>query len=263
MTGAESMIHAAVCCHMGRYRYNNEDNFYLDGRWKPLELTNENWLEARSVLRPALFAVFDGMGGEQHGETAAYLAASWIHRYRKTFLTATDLEQVGGEKIAELCRMMWRACEEQRIQMGSTMAVAALRNDGLYLFGLGDSRIYLLNAGVFTQITEDHTLAAEAEHIGLTGERARLFSNSRSHQLTQYFGMDCSEFDAAPCRGYRPLHPGMKLLLCSDGLSDALEEGEIANLLAREEPTEAAQSLVDLALDKGGKDNITAMVLAV
>lgn len=257
------MVHAAVYCHMGRGRKNNEDNFYLNGFWKPQERTNQNCLEGKSVPPPALFAVLDGMGGEQYGEVASATAAALLHKHRDVFLTGPDPEDAGAERISQLSRALWKSCKESGYRMGTTLAVAAIRDHALYLFGLGDSRIYLLENGKLTQATQDHTVAAETAYNTLSGERARSSKDAHSNQLTQYFGMDCSEYDAAPCHGHYPLRQGMKILLCSDGLYNTLEEVEMADLLAQSIPVVAVQRLVDLALDRGAKDNITAMILAI
>lgn len=256
------MVYAAVYCHIGRGRKNNEDNFYLNGIWKSREQANRNRLEDTSVPQPALFAVLDGMGGEQYGEVASATAASLLHEHRDVFLTGPDPENVGTERISQLSRAMWQSYKESGYRMGTTLAAAAIRDREVYLFGLGDSRIYLLENGKLIQATRDHTVAAETAYRTLSGERAHASQNVYSNQLTQYFGMDCSEYDAAPCHSCYPLRQGMKILLCSDGLYNTLKESEMARLI-QSIPMVAVQRLVDSALDRGAKDNITAMVLAI
>ena len=257
------MVHAAVYCHMGRGRKNNEDNFYLNGLWKPRERANKNRLEDTSVPQPALFAVLDGMGGEQYGEVASATAAALLHEHRDAFLTGPDPENVGAERISQLSRAMWQSYKESGYRIGTTLAAAAIREHEMYLFGLGDSRIYLLENGKLTQATQDHTVAAETAYRALPGEQAHVSKPVLSNQLTQYFGMDCSEYDAAPCHSHYALLSDMKILLCSDGLYNILEETEMADILNRSIPVVAVQRLVDSALDRGVKDNITAMVLAI
>ena len=256
------MIHAAVYCHMGRGRKNNEDNFYLNGLWKPQEWANQNRVEIKSVPQPALFAVLDGMGGEQYGEVASATAAALLHEHRDVFLTGPAPENTGAERISQLSGTLWRSYKESGCRMGTTLAAAAIRERELYLFGLGDSRIYLLENGKLTQATQDHTVAAEMAYNTLSVEQAHSFKNAHSNQLTQYFGMDCSEYDAAPCHSHYPLRSGMKSLLCSDGLYNILEETEMADILTKSIPVVAVQRLIDLALYRDVKDNITAMVLA-
>ena len=252
------MVHAAVCCHIGRLRKNNEDNFYLSGIWKPREQANQNWLKEDIIPQPALFAVLDGMGGEQYGEVASATAAALLHKYRDSFLTGSDPERIGAETISQLSRALWKGCKEAGYRIGTTLVAAAVWQQDLYLFGLGDSRIYLLENGILTQATQDHTVAAETTYNLFP---AHSFEDICSNQLTQYFGMDCSEYDAAPCHSHHSLHPGMKVLLCSDGLYNTMDESEMATFLEQSTPLTAVQHLVDVALDRGAKDNVTAMVL--
>ena len=263
MSGAETQIHAAVYCHKGQYRQNNEDNFYLNGIWKPADRLNRDVLETRDASQPALFAVCDGMGGEQDGEVAALLAVTWLHRAREVFLSGAEPEQQGARHISLLSHALFHACLERGKRMGSTLAAAVLRGGRLYVFGLGDSRIYLLSGRTLRRLTEDHTVAAEMEQFGVSGPGGAAASDSHSHQLTQYFGMDDSEYDASPCHSSLPLEQGMRLLLCSDGLSGVVDEMTIAELLGRGAPEQTAKALVNCALEAGGRDNITAMVLAV
>lgn len=262
MTGCNGTLSAAVCCHRGRLRQKNEDNYYFNGTWKAPEQLNENRLEHTTTAQPALFAVCDGMGGHQQGELAALVAVSWLHQSRQAFLAGEQPEE-GVRSLIHMSRRFWRACQEQGRQMGSTIAAAAVQDNTLRIYGLGDSRVYRLAKGQLRQLTQDHTMAAEAWAIGLTGGKMPPSSDPRSHQLTQYFGMDCGEYDPAPCYGQCALAPGQRVLLCSDGLSDSLEHTQMGALLGRGTPKEAAWALVNAALEQGGRDNLTALVLEV
>ena len=263
MTGHSRRLEAAVYCHLGGGRSNNEDNYYLNGAWKSPERQDQNCAQACSALPPALFAVCDGMGGAQHGEVASRLAVSWLHRCRTDFLEGAQPETSGVDTLVRLSRKFWRVCRERGVHMGSTVAALAVCREQAYAFGLGDSRIYLLDQSGLCQLTQDHTLAAEAEWIGLTGGARLPATDPRSHQLTQYFGMDCFEYDPSPCCRAVPLHPGQRFLLCSDGLSDCLDGERLLPLLARGTPSQSAHSLVTAALEQGAADNITAMVLQI
>ena len=252
-----------MCCHIGGGRGNNEDNYYLDGTWKHLENKDRNQLLSDSRNQPALFAVCDGMGGQQYGEMASLVAVSWIHESRDAFLRGAQPEKEGSAILSRLSKQLWQFCQERKYRMGSTIVIAAIRENGIYTYGLGDSRIYLLEAGKLQQLTQDHTVAAEAELMGLTDGQPLSPSDPRSHQLTQYFGMDCGEYDPAPSCAYRRLQQGQRILLCSDGLSDCLNNDQLTLALACESPLESVQQLVNMALERGGTDNITAMVLKV
>lgn len=260
MTGCKGTIGAAVCCHMGRLRPNNEDNYYFNGMWKPSERLNENQAASQTVPQPALFAVCDGMGGHQRGELAALLAVSWLHQSRLAFLSGKQPEG-GISALVQMARHFSQTCREQGCQMGSTFAAAAVRENTLTVYSLGDSRIYCWSEKGMEQLTQDHTIAAEVWALGLTGGVMPPPSDPRSHQLTQYLGMDCEEYDPAPCARQITLRPGQRVLLCSDGLSDSLEGAQLEALLGRGTPGETAQALVCAALEAGGRDNITALVL--
>ena len=245
---------------MGRLRQNNEDNYYFNGFWKPSEQLNENQFQFQTVSQPALFAVCDGMGGHQRGELAAFLAVSWLHQSRPAFLSGKQPEE-GISALVQMARHFSRTCREQGCQMGSTIAAAAIQENTLTVYSLGDSRIYWWSEHGVEQLTQDHTIAAEAWVLGLTGGIMPPPSDPRSHQLTQYLGMDCEEYDPAPYTRQISLIPGQRVLLCSDGLSDSLELGQLEVLLGRGTPRETAQDLVHAALEVGGRDNLTALVL--
>lgn len=263
MTGHSFAVAAAVYCHIGGNRSNNEDNYYLNGIWKKLEFQNCNCRQVCSAVQPALFAVCDGMGGQQHGEVASLLAVSWLHQYRADFLSGPQPKADGTGRLVRMSQQLWEACQTRGIHMGSTVVAAALREDSAYLYGLGDSRAYLMDETGLQQLTQDHTMAAEAEYIGLTGGRSLPATDPRSHQLTQYFGMDCREYDPTPCCCRVPLRMGQRFLLCSDGLSDSLSPQLLGMALGYSTPADSARALVATALEQGAADNITAIVLEI
>ena len=263
MIGHNRKITSAVCCHLGCRRSNNEDNYYLDGMWKPREYQDQNREESGVSHPPALFAICDGMGGAQQGEGASRLAVSWLHQCRADFLECDRPDRQGIHALLRLNRKLVRTCREQGVQMGSTVAALAVCRDTVYAFGLGDSRVYLLDSDGLSQLTQDHTLAAEAERLGLTGGKPLPAGSPLSHQLTQYLGMDALDFDPSPCCCDLPLQPGQRFLLCSDGLSGYLDSGQMARLLGMGHPFESAHALVAAALEQGAADNITALVLKI
>lgn len=262
MSGFEHRIWAAVYCHIGGGRSSNEDNYYLDGVWKSLNEQNQNQLLNCSREQPSLFAVCDGMGGQQYGEIASLMAVSLLHRNRNSFLYGDKPAKRGSQLLSQLSRQLWESCQELRCHMGSTIALAMIRENMLYAYGLGDSRIYLMYAGNIQKLTQDHTMAAEAEFMGLRNSPVWP-SDPRNHQLTQYFGMDCSEYDAEPSYTSIELKRGQRVLLCSDGLSGYLDDIQLALALECGTPLENVQALVNMALECGAVDNITAMVLEI
>lgn len=133
--------------------------------------------------------------------------------------------------------------------MGTTAAMLAFGEDMIYGCNLGDSRIYRSSCEKFGQISEDHTLG-------------RHFLGKAP--LTQYLGMQEEDLKLAPSLTSYPVAEGDRYLICSDGITDMLSDGEIADIFTREIPVEeTVQVLVERALKKGGRDNITVILCEV
>ena len=160
----------------------------------------------------------------------------------------------GEQFLLEACEKMNQAvCDygtENRIDsMGTTAAMLAFGEDMIYGCNLGDSRIYRSNCEKFGQISEDHTLG-------------RHFLGKAP--LTQYLGMQEEDLKLAPSLTSYPVVEGDRYLICSDGITDMLSDGEIADIFTREIPVEeTVQVLVERALKKGGRDNITVILCEV
>ena len=137
--------------------------------------------------------------------------------------------------------------------MGSTVAGYYLLDDRFWVCNMGDSKCYLYRDGVLAQMSEDHTDEAEMQKIGITG---------RKPMLTQYFGIDPNEMVLEPHIQSGYILSGDQLLICSDGLTDMVPEEEIKAILETSaDPSLAVNKLVNAALDGGGKDNITVIVI--
>ena len=139
---------------------------------------------------------------------------------------------------------------ENRIDsMGTTAAMLAFGDDIIYGCNLGDSRIYRSSSGKFGQISEDHILG-------------RHFLGKAP--LTQYLGMKEEDLQLVPSVSGYPIIEGDRYLICSDGITDMLSDGEIADIFTREISTEeTVQVLVERALKKGGRDNITVILCEI
>lgn len=229
-----------VATDVGRVRQANEDAVLADD---------------------AVFAVADGMGGHRGGEIASQLAVDTL---RDTFtVPSTDalVESVQDANDA----LFDRAGDDPDLQgMGTTLcAMALVDGDGRDLIGVvnvGDSRLYLLNDGELRQITEDHSLVATLERQGrLT--RAEAAVHPQRNILTRALGIDSKvmvdSWEVLPVAGDR-------YLICSDGLFNELDDARIAATLRKlADPGEAARELVRLALEAGGRDNVTCVVVDV
>jgi serine/threonine protein phosphatase PrpC len=213
-----------------------------------------------------LAAVADGMGGHLGGEVAARIAVEHLlDAYRRDRTTDGLIAAV----VAANSAVYSRSKSDRNLRgMGTTLTAAAFMGDKpdgkaqLALVNVGDSRGYLLDRAErrVHKLTEDHSVVEEMVRSGeLTTEEAAV--HPHRHILTRALGIepsiepDCWELD---------LEPGSRLLLCSDGLTNELDEQEIANVLLDEADAEkAASELVRLALYRGGIDNVTVVVLDV
>ena len=247
-------IEYAYTCHIGKIRNNNEDNFWCCG--DSLEAQNQGMSHIRSGYMKQseypLLAVFDGMGGESCGEMAAFLAAEACGEH---FKTAKDgIRNDPEEFLNEICESMNQAiCDYGRTNkinsMGTTAALLAFAEDAVYSCNLGDSRIYKSDREKFYQISQDHVLGRS-----LFGKAA----------LEQYLGMEEENLQLEPSISRQEIKIGDRFLLCSDGITDMLSDGEIADILSRDIPVAiTVEILVDRALKKGGRDNITVVLCEI
>lgn len=249
------LIEAACGCSTGKVRSNNEDNFYFAGQC--LDTEHDGLKETLRMETPVgagvLLSVFDGMGGENFGEVASFAAA---HRLRQMMQEKKKPADLFGsprkylEKVAgSLNDAVVAAARELRTsRMGTTMAGLYLCRYGAYGVNIGDSRIYRLHDGVLTQLSVDHV------------ER----STRKKAPLTQHLGIDPEEMTIEPWIVKTKPRKGDMYLLCSDGLTDLLADEEIACVMDAAENTPlCAERLIRLALERGGRDNITVIVCKV
>lgn len=247
-------INYAYACHTGKVRANNEDNFWCCGQLLPAENHGIEGVRTGSVIRDDLpvLSVFDGMGGESYGEMASYLAAEAFDRYyheRKKKLKRNPkkfLEDACRNMNAEICRY---GSERKIHSMGTTMAMMAFGQKFIYACNLGDSRIYRIKEGQITQISTDHVLGQ-----GLFGKAP----------LTQYLGVEEESMALEPSIVKEEYQAEERYLVCSDGLTDMLSDGEIAEMILSESPVEqVTEMLMEKAMEKGGRDNTTVILCEV
>ena len=241
---------------IGKKRANNEDSYLIDGAIK-------------------LFVVADGMGGHADGATASALA---IHTIRAVVQREFDLLDTLTDATSahlEVGKMLeysvhaandaiQAVAKENPLKSGmGTTVVALLIHEGHgYLAYVGDSRIYLHRHGVVYQLTDDHSILNELLRQGrVTKENfsdspfAR-FKNALARAVGPEPMVDVDTLDFE-------LVPGDTILMCSDGLHEYTEEAELVTLLVERDARALAEKLVALANDRGGKDNITALIVAV
>lgn len=205
------------------------------------------------VVKPPLFAIADGMGGAQAGEVASALAADALRELPKG-AKLTDVIQEANRRVHD------RASTDAATSgMGTTITAAVVEDDGTITFGhVGDSRAYLLRDDRLEQITNDHSLVAELVRRGELSPAEAEVHPQRS-VITRALGtdpdIDVDTFAVEP-------QAGDLYLICSDGLSDMVDGGDIEVILRthRNNLDEAARALIQAANRAGGEDNITAVL---
>jgi len=250
------------CTDVGRRRALNEDSFLVDDDL-------------------GLYVVADGMGGHSAGEIASREAIETLHnmvRRERNALTAMEdvpkcPEPPGGSRRPIAMRRALRILESavqhatymvfalaendpERRGMGTTLSVLFLRGDFALTAQVGDSRVYRVRGGVAEQITEDHTLIAWQLKQGLITEDEAKKSQQKNVITRAVGSRDYVQVDT----NCVAVEEGDAFLLCSDGLHSYLEPREIAGLMAKG-PEAATRSLVDLANERGGRDNITTVAV--
>jgi serine/threonine protein phosphatase PrpC len=200
-----------------------------------------------------LYAVADGMGGHRAGEVAS---ATAIEALKTAYLGGQRLDQaVSAANTAVLAK----AAEDASFRgMGTTLTAIALHDSTAELGHVGDSRAYLMRGGAVTQVTEDHSLVEQLVREGrLSPEEAQ--HHPQRAIITRALGVDSD----VTVDTYRiDLKPGDRLMICSDGLTNMLSDDTIAQTLRRHaDPQQAADTLVDMANQAGGDDNITVILL--
>jgi serine/threonine protein phosphatase PrpC len=232
-------VNIGFATHPGRKRRHNEDSY---------------------VVEPPMFAVADGMGGAKAGEVASGLAAAALKEAGTDGMSGEDRVT---QLIQEANRRVFRRANEDREAsgMGTTMTVALVEN-GRVVFGhVGDSRGYLIRGGSIEQLTDDHSLVAELVRSGrLTPEEAE--AHPQRSVITRAVGtepdVDVDTFTIEP-------EDGDLFLICSDGLTDMVDDGTIIDAIERhrDDLDEAAKALVGAANRVGGEDNITVLLVEV
>ena len=258
---------------LGKVRLNNEDHYLIVRLGRSFQTLMTN-LPAGSV--PDQFdeiayamVVADGMGGMAAGETASSLA---INTLVSLVLNASNwIMRIGEGEAEEVMRrnverfrlaneaLIEKAASDQRLSgMGTTLTMAVSVGTNLFIAHIGDSRAYLYRQGELHKLTNDHTVAQKMIDAGLITSEDEVVRDFR-HFLTQAIGMHKGPFK--PEVQLLQLAGGDQLLLCSDGLTEPVNDEKIAAVLQKENSAAGAcQTLVDLALEQGGPDNITVTV---
>ena len=243
-------IECWYACHRGLRRKINQDNVYISGKVKTVlcprieEIHNENVEDAGA----SVFAVFDGMGGEEAGEMASYLCAD--------YMSQCDFNSEREDLLEKFCydanRIVVEYADDNGIfSMGTTAAIIRVDNNVIEACNLGDSRIFRINDNNIELLSVDHT-------IGL--------DKAKKTPLYQYIGIPENETLLQPHIVKKKYYKNDFYLICSDGLSDYVSDIKIKDIV--EECTESkkggrgiADKLLQEALASGGKDNISLILI--
>ena len=233
----------------GNFRECNEDNYLADsdGRY---------------------FIVADGMGGQAAGEKASEMAVQLVSQKLNELIdfnrslpeqVTSGIDQAVRHTNAEI--IMTGQLNPDLYRMGTTIALVVVVGHTAYIAGVGDSRVYSMHGSTFEQLTKDHSISQALLDSGNLSEEAAATHRYRN-QLYQYLGTlgRRIEMETRQCS----LDSGDRFILCSDGVTDGVDDDTLATLLhENDEPQQTAQAIVHAAQSGGSKDNITCIVLHV
>ncbi len=231
-------LHSFAVTDRGTVRPHNEDTF----------------VDAPEL---GLFAVADGAGGHAAGELASGMLAEALSALSANLAPPEALAQIRLAVLAVHTALQAEAARRGDSMIASTLVVLLIRSGHFAALWAGDSRIYLLRAGALSQVTRDHSLVQVLLDQGaITPEQA--LTHPQANVITRAIGApdDNGELD----KTIGPAKPGDIYLLCSDGLTKVLDDNAIAQLMVTPDP---AQALIQAALARGARDNVTAVVVCV
>lgn len=259
---AEWQITAAARTRKGRLNVENKDCFFLNGKTLPPESSGHGgrlvWEGGENFQ---LYAVCDGIGGDEAGSWASLEALRALSALRETYPAGIT----EGELLFALGRLtdrLYRLSEGQSSPMGVTLAMCLWLDGRVRIVNIGNSRVYRLRKGKLTQLSMDHTEVQQMVDLGImTPYQAQV--SPRRHVISQYVGLNSMD------RAFQPYispmleaRPKDSYLLCSDGLTDMVESEAIRHTLLRaKDAAQAVDMLVQQAFDNGGMDNATALYL--
>ena len=225
---------------------------------------------------PVILAlVADGVGGQNAGEKAASIAVDLIPDYFEKYEGSNLLKGLENALLAANQEVIRQSeLNPAWAGMACTCAAAVLAGKRLFIANLGDSRIYLRRSGNLIQISRDHTWESETRQLGYGQQAGEKQKNQRSHIITRYLGSpippkvdvglylreDESTRIAVKNQGLE-LGKDDRILICSDGLTDMVTDEEIHDIMAIHPANQLVEKLTTAALNKGGQDNITMVIV--
>ena len=249
------VLETAAITDVGKKRKSNEDSYYLDDEMQ-------------------LYVVADGMGGHKAGEVASKLLVETVQGYMRRFSSEArdddELDDPDENLSPNANRLLSSVYLANRVVnqfahsklsysgMGTTVSALAFTNERFIAVNVGDSPIYRVREGKIDVISVMHTV--EAEQALLDPEGKSRLGKQFSHMLTRAIGTkENVEADATE----DAVHKDDLFVISSDGLSDKVKAEEIQEVVAKAKPDKACRQLVNMALDRGGDDNITMIIIRV
>ena len=268
-------IDVSALSHTGHHRANNEDHYLVVRLGRTLQTVSTSLppgdVPERTEEVNHVMIVADGMGGHRAGEIASRMAITtlvglaldvpdWI--FRMDDAHAQEIERRSRSRVQEVDAMLVESGQRDRslTGMGTTLTAARSLGRDLVITHVGDSRAYLLRGGGLLRLTRDHTFAQLLVDAGQLAPDDVAGSPHR-HVLTNALGGSSADVQVDTDR--LQLDDGDRVLLCSDGLTDLVDDESIASiLLDTTRSSDACERLVQRALDAGGRDNVTVIVAA-
>ncbi len=253
-------IVASAFTHPGNHREKNEDNFCFDNKNVTKDKCKRLLKKNAKIEVPIFMGVFDGMGGISAGEKASLIASDVAKKI--------DFSQIGSNDIANtmisICKDANKmACEEMvvsRKRMGTTASMLCFHDDMFTLCNIGDSPIFIYRDAVLKEISHEHT--EKENYIRIHG--IENLPAKKKYKLTQHIGIFPEELEIEPFVYQDSLWENDKFIICSDGLTDMVDESVISEILnERISPKKTVKKLLSVALENGGKDNITIICIEI
>lgn len=254
-------INASVISHPGNCRENNEDNFCFNGMNLSDSLTLEPIKYLGKTSSAVIMGVFDGMGGIEAGERASYIASETACTAMLKIEQADDLNSF----MVDICKTANNStCEEMlnviKKRIGSTASMLCFRDSKYYLCNIGDSPIFIYRDNELTPIFHEHT--EKEDYLKIHGKDAVM--PNKKFRLTQNIGIFPEEMEIEPFTYSSDMKSKDRFLICSDGLTDMVDECKIKDVLSQGmSPSKTVKKLLKMALDNGGKDNTTIICIDV
>lgn len=256
-------IEASVVSHLGCEREGNEDNFFFNGDYMSFEKMDDGARVSASFSdKMAVFAVCDGVGGASFGERASYKAVKMMIPLLFK-LKPANVDQLIDEYCIQASDDIYEEGRKRKVNyQGTTLAMLIVSGGEAKVVNIGDSRVYRVHRGRTEQVSFDHSEVNLLRMNGyLTTELAR--KHPKSNVITQYLGMGKEDRpkDFYYKTSFR-IANGDRVFICSDGISDLISEKELHGLVEAAQTTaRTCEDIAIKALEYGGKDNLTAMVI--